>query len=55
MTSPKTQVVLELEDVEEEEELVGLEGGHAPKQEVDGAPQGEEEESPPRSKEPALK
>ena len=48
--------MLELEDIEEEEELEGLEGGVVPEEEVDGALEGEEGESPPppKGEEPVL-
>ena len=42
-----TQVVLELEDIEEEEELQALEDGRVPTPEVGGALEEEEGESPP--------
>ena len=48
--------MLELEDIEEEEELEGLEDGHVPTEEVGVALEGEEGVSPlpPEGEEPVL-
>ena len=47
--------MLELEDIAEEEELEGLEGGRVPAEEVGEVPRGEEEEPPRPPEEPELK